>query len=613
MNRRGSSSAQHHESAARRQSPALADRLAARRATRRDAALAGEKTATPPHFCRVLQEFRVWLSGQGKAPRVLLFCQPGCSSPGRVAVGPRPGFFTSTEARWRRTPNPRTAARDRPRYDAQDITVLEGLEAVRKRPGMYIGSTGLRGLHHLVYEVVDNSVDEALAGYCDARLASRSTPTTRVTVVDDGRGIPVDDDGEGEHVRPSRSCSPSCTPAASSATAAATRSPAACTASASRSSTRSPSGCIVEIRRDGHVWTQDYERGVPQARPRQGRGDGATTGTTITLPARRRDLRDARLRLLDARAAPARDRLPHARPEDRARSTSARAATASTFQYEGGIEDFVALPQREQGPDPARRSSSSRASPSEGAVEVAMQWNSSYQESVFSLRQQHQHARGRLAPLGLPLGADAHAQHATRASKGLLKEKDENLSGEDVREGLTAVISVKLRRPAVRGPDEDQARQPGRSRASSSRSSTRRLGEFLEENPAEAKPIIRKAVQARAGARGGAQGARPHAPQVGARELDACRASSPTARSRTRRWRRSSSSRATPPAARPSRAATATRRRCCRCAARSSTSRRRASTRSSQNDEIQALITAIGTGVARRVRPRERRATTRSS
>ena len=206
-----------------------------------------------------------------------------------------------------------------------------------------------------------------------------------------------------------------------------------------------------------------------------------------------------------------------------------------------------------------------------------MQWNSSYQESIFSFannintREGGSHLSGFRSALTRTLNKYAR-------DHGLLKEKEDNLSGEDVREGLDGGHLGQAARPAVRGPDEDQARQPrhGRLRRVDRQRRPRRVPRGEPERGARGD---HEGGPGAARARGRAQGARPDAAQVGARELDAARASSPTARSRTRRSPSCSSSRATPPAAPPSRAATAKPRPCCRCAARSSTSRRRASTR----------------------------------
>ena len=173
----------------------------------------------------------------------------------------------------------------------------------------------------------------------------------------------------------------------------------------------------VEVRRDGFVWTQDYERGAPQGPLAKGEAT-EETGTTITFLPDAEIFETLDFDFADARAAPARDGVPDARPA-RSRSTrrARRGRSTVEFHYEGGIRGLRRLPEREQGPGPEEDRLLRAARRDEGAVEVAMQWNSSYQESIFSLREQHQHARGRLAPVRLPLRADAHAQQATRARR----------------------------------------------------------------------------------------------------------------------------------------------------------------------------------------------------
>ena len=260
----------------------------------------------------------------------------------------------------------------------------------------------------------------------------------------------------------------------------------------------------VEIRRDGHVWPQEYERGVAagatssRARPTErDRHDDQ-------LPARRRDLRVAGPRLLDPRAAPARDRLPHARPGASRSPTSARAATSVEFQYDGGIEDFVRY--LNEGKEPIQKKVIFFEGESdEGAVEVAMQWNGSYQESVFSFANNINTHEGGSHLSGFRSALTRTLNRYAR-DKGLLKEKDENLSGEDVREGLTAVISAKLADPQFEGQTKTKLGNPGMEGFVATIVNAR-LGEFLEENPAEANQVIRKAVQA-AQARSAARKAR---------------------------------------------------------------------------------------------------------
>jgi DNA gyrase subunit B len=377
-------------------------------------------------------------------------------------------------------------------YDAADITVLEGLEAVRKRPGMYIGSTGVMGLHHLVYEVVDNSVDEALAGFC-TKVSVTVHPDNSVTVTDDGRGIPVAimekeglpavqvvltvlhsggkfGDGGGYKVSGGlHGVGVSVVNALSEQ-------------------------LHVEIRRDDHVFTQDYVRGAPQSELVKGEKlpAGAPTGTTVTF------LPDADVfETLDLDFLTLEERLRETAfltrgleisiVDERAEGHSA------TFRYEGGIEDFVSY-LNENKETVHRKVIFFSGESDEGAAEVAMQWNSSYQESIHSFannintREGGSHMSGFRSALTRTLNKYAR-------DHGLLKEKEDNLSGEDVREGLTAVISVKLRDPQFEGQTKTKLGNPGMAGFVESIVNTG-LGEFLEENPSEARAVIMKSVQA---------------------------------------------------------------------------------------------------------------------
>jgi DNA gyrase subunit B len=377
-------------------------------------------------------------------------------------------------------------------YDAQDITVLEGLEAVRKRPGMYIGSTGPMGLHHLVYELVDNSVDEALAGYC-SKVSVTVHPDNSVTETDDGRGIPVAimekeglpavqvvltvlhsggkfGDGGGYKVSGGlHGVGVSVVNALSEQ-------------------------LHVEIRRDGHVYSQDYARGVPQGELVEGEKlpSGAPTGTTVTF------LPDADVfETLDFDFLTLEERLRETAFLTRGLEISIVDERAdghsATFRYEGGIEDFVSY-LNENKETVHRKVVFFAGESDEGAAEIAMQWNSSYQDSIHSFannintREGGSHMSGFRSALTRTLNKYAR-------DHGLLKEKEDNLSGEDVREGLTAVISVKLRDPQFEGQTKTKLGNPGMAGFVESIVNTG-LGEFLEENPSEARAVIMKSVQA---------------------------------------------------------------------------------------------------------------------
>jgi DNA gyrase subunit B len=385
-------------------------------------------------------------------------------------------------------------------YDAQDITVLEGLEAVRRRPGMYIGSTGLRGLHHLVYEVVDNSVDEALAGYC-GNVSIVIHPDNSVTVADDGRGIPVA--MMEKEKRPAVEVVLTVLHAGGKFGEGGGYKVSGGLHGVGVSVVNALSERLeVEVRRDGFIWTQTYERGKPVTELKRG-APTDRTGTTITflpdadifetldfdftiLEERMRETafltRGLRISLLDERGE-----------GDRAE-----------FRYDGGIVDFVRYLNENK--EPIHRKVISFSGESEdGAVEVAMQWNSSYQESVFSFANNINTHEGGTHLSGFRSALTSTLNKYAR-DKGELKDKDENLTGEDVREGLTAVISAKLTDPQFEGQTKTKLGNPGMQGFVHS-IVNQRLSEFLEENPSDARAIIRKAVQA-AQARAAARKAR---------------------------------------------------------------------------------------------------------
>jgi DNA gyrase subunit B len=377
-------------------------------------------------------------------------------------------------------------------YGAKDITVLEGLDPVRKRPGMYIGSTGPRGLHHLVFEVVDNAVDEALAGHCTA-IEVRIHPDNSVTVSDNGRGIPVDvmpDQGRpavevvltklhaggkfgGEGYKVSGGL----------------HGVGVSVVNALSESLR------VEVKRDGQVWRQEFRRGEPVA-DLEAVGKTKETGTTITfipdldvfeeiefdekiLTQRLREMafltKGLRLCFVDERAD----------------------GEESEFYYEGGIRDFVAYSN--QAKDPVHKRIvyfESESEDPQAQVEIAMQWNASYVDSIFSFANNINTHEGGSHLSGFRSALTGTLNRYAKQA-GLLKDKEEDkLEGEDVREGLAAVLSVKLRDPQFEGQTKTKLGNPwveGLVRTAVNE----QLARFLEENPTDARQIITKAVAAR--------------------------------------------------------------------------------------------------------------------
>jgi DNA gyrase subunit B len=376
-------------------------------------------------------------------------------------------------------------------YGAKDITVLEGLEAVRKRPGMYIGSTGTRGLHHLIYEVMDNSVDEALAGEAD-HVDIAIHPDNSVTVTDNGRGIPVDmHEKEG---RPAAEVVLTVLHAGGKFGDGGGYKVSGGLHGVGVSVVNALSEKLwLTVWRDGYEWTQTYERGTPTA-PLERGAKTDRRGTSITfLPdleifetiTYERETLEQRFREMAFLTKGLRIDFTDERGE----------SFKESFKYDGGIVDFVHYLHSQGTKDPMHKKVVYIEDGSEvGDVEVAMQWSSSYQESLLSFANNINTHEGGSHLSGFR-SALTRTLNAYAKQKGLLKEKEENLTGEDVREGLTAIISVKVADPQFEGQTKTKLGNPpveGFVQAAVNKG----LAEFLEENPQDARSIISKAVQA---------------------------------------------------------------------------------------------------------------------
>jgi len=378
-------------------------------------------------------------------------------------------------------------------YTAKDITVLEGLEPVRLRPGMYIGSTGARGLHHLVFEVVDNSVDEALAGRND-RLEVTIHPDNSVTVRDWGSGIPVD-------VMPEQG-QPALTVVLTKLHAGGKFGGEGYKVSGGLHGVgvsvvnALSERLVAEVRRDGKTYRQEFERGDPLGDLEViGPAEEPDYGTTITF------LPDAEVFDEDEFDFSA-DTLGQRLRETAFLTRGLRIVLTDEradgkrveFHYEGGIRDFVAHVNSTK--DTVHKHIVYFEDQNDlGSVEVAMQWNSSYVESIFSFANNINTHEGGSHLSGFR-GALTGTLNRYARSAGLLKEKEDNLEGEDVREGLAAVISVKLRDPQFEGQTKTKLGNPwveGLVRTAVNE----RLSQFLEENPSDAKQIVTKAIAAR--------------------------------------------------------------------------------------------------------------------
>jgi DNA gyrase subunit B len=395
-------------------------------------------------------------------------------------------------------------------YDASDITVLEGLEAVRKRPGMYIGSTGERGLHHLVYEVVDNSVDEALAGQAD-RIEVTLLPGGAVRVIDNGRGIPVD-----EHPiekRPALEVVMTTLHAGGKFGGSGYKVSGGLHGVGVSVVNALSSRVRVDVARDGYHWHQSYTYGSPDGPVRRAEPTDDTGTTTTfwaspdifetidydfeTLSTRFREmaflnkglaimLRDERPQGID----------PGAEEDVETQQTSGPREVR--YRYEDGLVDYVTHLNR--GKEPVHRTIVAFEATSNGeltqtmSLEVAMQWNAGFTESVHTFANTINTHEGGTHEEGFRASLTWLVNKFAR-DWGVLKEKDVNLTGDDVREGLTAIVSIKVEEPQFEGQTKTKLGNT-EAKAFVQRVVNEQLGAWFEQNPSEGKAVARKAQSA---------------------------------------------------------------------------------------------------------------------
>ena len=378
-------------------------------------------------------------------------------------------------------------------YDAGSIQVLEGLEAVRKRPGMYIGSTGPRGLHHLVYEIVDNSVDEALAGHCDD-IQVVITAKGWIKVTDNGRGIPVD--LHPVEKKPAVEVVLTVLHAGGKfggggyAVSGGLHGVGASVVNALSTDLK------VQVARDGFLWSQEYKVGVPQKPLAKGKKVDHT-GTTIEFKPD-----GAIFETIEFDYETLRARFQQMAFLNKGLGltiTDERTGKTDSYKYDRGLVDYVEFLNASKKIELVHDeiiSLGAETSKKDMSIEVAMQWTNAYTESVHTYANTINTHEGGTHEEGFRTAITSLLNKYAR-SNNLLKEKDENLSGDDVREGLTAVVSIKLSEPQFEGQTKTKLGNT-EAKTFTQKIVNDQLGDWLERNPKSAKEIVRKAIQAAA-------------------------------------------------------------------------------------------------------------------